>query len=116
MNMSSNHLITENPPTEDKSFRRNEYASENELEIRIKNLDNLVHSVHGALRQVSFSGKPRALDLMNDLRVKIHATYNMLRVAKLLSEPARESMLSRVRDSLKELEETIAAHLDVEMT
>jgi len=116
MFMSSNHLIAGNPPTEHKSFRRNEFASENELEIRIKNLENLVQSVHGALRQVSFSGKLRALDLMNDLRVKIKATHNMLRVAKLLSEPARESMLSRVRDSLKELEETIAAHLDVEMT
>jgi hypothetical protein len=116
MFMSSNHLMTGNPPTEHRSFRRNEFASENELEIRIKNLDNLVQSVYGALRQVSFSGKLRALDLMNDLRVKIKATHNMLRVAKVLSEPARESMLSRVRDSLKELEETIASHLDVEMT
>jgi hypothetical protein len=114
--MSANHLITENPPIEHKAFRRDVYVSENELGIRINNLDRLVHSVHGALRQVSFSGKLRALDLMNDLRVKIQATHNMLRVAKLLSEPARESMLLRVRDSLKELEEAIAAHLDVEMT
>jgi hypothetical protein len=114
--MSSNHVIDGNPPTEQKSFQRNEFASEGELETRIINLDNLVHSVHGALRQVSFSGKLRALDLMNDLGVKIKATHNMLRVAKLLSEPARESLLSRVRDSLKELEEAIAAHLDVEMT
>lgn len=114
--MSSNHAISENPPTEHKSFRRNEYASEEELEIRIKNLDKLVQSVHGALGQVSFSGKPRALNFMNDLHVKIKATHKMLRVAKLFSEPARESMLSRVRDSVKEFEEIIAAHLDVEMT
>ena len=75
-----------------------------------------MHSVHAALRQVSFSGRPRALGLVNGLRMKIKAIDNMLRVAKLLSEPARESMLSRVRDSLKELEETIAAQLNVEMT
>ena len=114
--MSSHHLIAQDSPTETKFLHRNEYASESELDIRIKNLDKLVYSVHSALRQVSFSGKPRALDLMDDLRVKIKATDNKLRVARLLSEPARESLLSAVRDSLNELEETIAAHLDVEMT
>jgi hypothetical protein len=114
--MSSHQLIAGNSPTKYKTPRRNEYASESELETRIKNLMNLVHSVHAALRQVSFSGRPHALDLMNDLRIKIKAIDNMLRVAKLLSEPARESMLSRVRDSLNELEETIAAQLNVEMT
>jgi hypothetical protein len=114
--MSSNHLIAENPQTECKSSPREEFGSESHLENRIQNLDKLVHSVHGALRQVSFLGKPSALNLMNDLRARIKATHNMLRVAKLLSEPARESMFSQVRDSLKELEESIAAHLDVEMT
>jgi hypothetical protein len=113
--MSSNHVIAGKSPTEHDSFRRNEYASENELENRIHNLDNLVNSVQAALHRVSFSGKPCALDLMNDLHLKIKATHTMLRVAKLLSEPARESMLSRVRDSLNELEEIIAAHLNVEM-
>jgi hypothetical protein len=53
---------------------------------------------------------------MNDLRVKIKATHNMLRVAKLLSEPARESMLSKVRDSLNDLEDIVASKLGVEMT
>ena len=114
--MSSHHMIAGTTPTEHNSLHRNEYASESELEIRIKNLDKLVGSVHSALRQVSFSGKPRALDLMNELRVKIKATDNKLRVAKLLSEPARGSMLLTVRDSLNDLEEAIAAHLDVEMT
>ena len=56
------------------------------------------------------------LDLMNDLRVKIKATHNMLRVAKLLSEPARGSMLSKVRDSLDDLEEVVASKFGVEMT
>jgi hypothetical protein len=117
--MGSNHAIAGNPQTElrvqSKSLQRDEYPLENELENRIKNMDKLVESTHVALNQGSFSGKPHALDLMNDLRVKIKATYNMLRVAKLLSEPARESMFSKVRDSLNELEEVIASHLGVRM-
>jgi hypothetical protein len=113
--MGLNHAIAGTTPTGHNFLRGNEYASENELENRIKNLDKLVYSVHEALQQVSFSGKPRALDLMNDLLVKIKATDNMLRVANLLSEPARGSMLSRVRDSLDELEAAIASNMDVEM-
>jgi hypothetical protein len=36
-------------------------------------------------------------------------------VAKLLSEPARESMFSKVHDSLDELEEIVASELSVRM-
>jgi hypothetical protein len=117
--MGLNHVIAGNSRTEltaqDKSLQIDESTLEDELENRMQNLDKLVRSVHAALRQVSFSGKPRALDLMNDLSVKIKATHNMLRVAQLLSEPARESMLSRVRNSVNDLEEVIASNLDVEM-
>jgi hypothetical protein len=108
MLMGSNHAVAGNSQTE--------LTVPDELENRIENLDKLVFSVDAALQQVSFSGKLRALDLMNGLRVKINSTHNMLRVAKLLSEPARESMLLRVRDSLDDLEEVIACNLDVEMT
>jgi hypothetical protein len=116
--MGLNHVIAGNSQTEltaqDKSLQY-ESTLENELENRIKNLDKLVHSVHAALQQVSFSGKLRALDLMSALRVKINATHNMFRVAKLFSEPARESLLLTVRDSVSDLEEVIASNLDVEM-
>ena len=37
--MSSHQLIAGNSPTGYKTLRRNEYASEGELETRIKNLD-----------------------------------------------------------------------------
>lgn len=118
--MDLNHAIAGNSGTEptvpNKSPQTDESALENEMENRIRNLDKLVHSVHDALHQVSFSGKPRALDFMNDLRVKIKATQNLLRVAKLLREPARESMLSKVRDSLDDLELAVASNLDVQMT
>jgi hypothetical protein len=114
----ANHAVW-NPPTglrdQRESMQRVEIALENDLENRINNLDRLMDSVNSALGQESFSGKPHALDLVNDLRVKIAATHNMLRVAKLLSEPARGSMLSRVRDSLTGLEDIVASNFGVEM-
>jgi len=118
--MGSDHAITGNSHTEltaqGKALHIEEPEVENELENRMRNIDQLVHSVHGALLKESFSGKPGALDLMNDLRLKIKTTHNTLRVAKLLSEPARESMLSSVRNSLNDLESVIASRLGTEMT
>jgi len=107
-------------PTElrDRSNRlqRVEDELENGLENRLTNLNKLVESIAAALRQERFSGKPRALDLVNDLRVKIKANENMFRVGKLLSEPARNSVISRVSDSLNELEQLVASNLGVELT
>jgi hypothetical protein len=40
----------------------------------------------------------------------------MFRVAKLLSEPARGSMMSQVREAAGELEDVVATHFGVEMT
>jgi hypothetical protein len=115
----ANHAVW-NPSTElrnqSESRQGLEFALENDLEKRITNLDKLADSVISALDQESFSGKPHALDLVNDLRVKIKATHNMLRVAKLLSEPARDSMLSKVRDSLNDLEDIVASKFGIEMT
>ena len=118
--MAPNHTIAGNLQTElrvqSNSLQRDEYPSENELENRIRNLDKLVDSTHAALEQVSFSGKFRALDLVTDLRMKIKATGNMIQVAKLLSEPARKSMFSKIRDSLHELEDVVASHLGLRMS
>jgi hypothetical protein len=118
--MGSNHAITGNPQreprTQSQSLLRDESTLENDLENRIGNLDKLVDSTYAALGQESFAGKPHALDLVNDLRVKIKANRNMFRVAKLLSEPARKSMLLRVRDCLNDLEEAVASQLGVKMS
>jgi len=107
-------------PTElrDRSNRlqRVEDESENDLDNRLENLEKLVESIAAALGQERFSGKPRALDLVNDLRVKIKANQNMFRVGKLLSEPARNSVISRVSDSLNELEQFVASNLGVQMS
>jgi hypothetical protein len=94
-----------------KSLRSDEYALDDELENRIKNLHKIVDSLLVTPDRMSFSGKPYVLNLVNDLRVKIKACHNLLRVAKLLSEPARESMFSKIRDSLNDLEESISSHL-----
>ena len=90
-------------------------APENELENRIRNLERLANSLQAALGRESFSGKPHTLDLLNDLRLKINASSKMFRVAKLLSEPARESMISKVRDTVNDLEGVVASHFGVEM-
>jgi hypothetical protein len=115
--MGSNHAVAGNPQTElrvqSNSPQRDEYPSENELEDRIKNLDKLVKSTHLVMDEPSFSGNHRTPDLVTDLRVKIKASHNLLRVATLLSEPARKSMFSKIRDSLNDLEESIASHLGV---
>jgi hypothetical protein len=117
MLMGSNHAAAWDPQTEwrvpSRHPQRNEYTLENELENRIKNLDKLVDSLQATSDQMSFAGKPHAHDLVNDFRAKIKASQNLLRVAKLLSEPVRESMFSRVRDSVNDLEESIASHLVV---
>lgn len=108
------------PQTEVRSQNRspqiNVSAPENELENRIRNLERLANSLQAALGRESFSGKPHALELLNDLRLKIKASWNMFRVAKLLSEPAHASMLSTVRDSVSDLEDIVASHFGVEMT
>lgn len=92
--MGSNRVIAGNPWTEltvqNSALRRDERSLENELENRIENLGKLVDRIHATLGQESFSGKPHALDLVNDLRLRIKASHRMFQVARLLSEPARE--------------------------
>jgi hypothetical protein len=102
--------------SQNRSPQLNASAPENELENRIRNLERLASSLEAALDRESFYGKPHALALLNDLRLKIKASWNRFRVAKLLSEPARESMLSKVRDSVNDLEGIVASHFGVEMT
>lgn len=86
---------------------------EKEVENQLRSLDRLVESVGAARDQASFPGKPHAHNLVNNLRVKLKASHDMFRLAKLLSEPVRTSMFSKVHESLNDLEEDIASHWDV---
>jgi hypothetical protein len=120
MFMGLDRAVAGIPETEVRGQNRspqiNVSAPEDELENRIRNLARLATSFEAALGRESFSGKPHVLDLLNDLRLKTKASWNMFRVAKLLSEPARESMLSKVRDSVNDLEDIVASHFGVEVT
>jgi hypothetical protein len=115
--MGSNHAVDGNWQTgsgaQGKFLQRHEYASDNELENRIKSLEELVDSLRATPDRMSFSGNAQAFDLVKDFRAKIKASHDLLRVAKLLRDPARESMFSKIGDSLNDLEESIASHLGV---
>jgi hypothetical protein len=118
--MRLDHAVTGNPQTEvrgqSNSPQRTEVALENELENRMRNLERLAESIEAALGRESFSGKPHALDLATDLHMKIKASWRMFRLARLLSEPARGSMVSKVRESVDDLEDVVASQFGVEMT
>jgi len=117
--MSLNHAVAGESGTEWEDrleSQQTESTPENKLENRLKNLERLADSIQAALSRQSFAGKLQALDLASDLRLKITDSWKMFQVAKLLREPARESMLSRVRYSVDELEEVVASHFGVEMT
>ena len=118
--MELDHEISENQRIDFRArntpSQESDGSLENELENRLKNLDKLAESIHGALGQETFSGQPHALDLANDVRLKIKASWKMFRVAKLLSEPARSSMLLKMNDAVSDLEDAVATHFGVEMT
>jgi len=124
--MSLEHAVSGNAVTEwgvrDRREERGESAqrsvieAEYGLENRLGNLERLAESVHAALGRESFSGRPHALDQASDLRLKIRASRKMFRVAKLLSEPARGSMMAQVLETVDELEDVVAAKFGVEMT
>lgn len=82
-------------------------AVEVEVENHLTGLDKLVDSLGVDRDQSSFSRK----DFVRELRDRVNASRRMLLVAKLLSEPARESMFSKVRDSLSVVEALIASQL-----
>jgi hypothetical protein len=114
--MRFDHAVTGNPQTASRSQQKSEIGLENELGNRMRNLERLAESIAAALGQESFSGKPHALDLASDLRMKIKASWTMFRLARLLSEPARESMLVKVWESVNDLEDVVASNFGVEMT
>ena len=102
------------PELADCLLQRIDRTPENDLENRAKSLREFLQRL--AHDRLPSSGQPHVLDQLSDLKVKVQATYNMLQIAKLLREPARQSMLSTVRESLDGLERVIANCFDVEMT
>jgi len=91
------------------------HAPQTELDIRIANLVKLLESICSVLGQESFTGQPQALDLADDLRLKIKATENMSRVGKSLNEPMRSCVLQNASASVNDIETVIAARFGVVM-
>jgi len=114
--MRLDHAVTANPKCESRSQNTEEQKSEVALEYRLRNLERLAESIEAALGREAFSGQPHAIDLASDLRVQIKASWKMFRLARLLSEPARESMLAKVGESVNDLEDAVASNFGVEMT
>jgi hypothetical protein len=85
---------------------------EQELESRIENLKICVDRLPAGNEEQELGGMQEP-NHVNDLRTRLKAMWNMVRVAKLLREPARGSMLATVQDSLKEMEESVAAEFGV---
>src|ERR1700730_4490453 len=96
--------LAESPP------HTNDRALENELENRAKSLNKLLQELPIPSDRMSLSAHPHAIDLLSELRVKVQATHSMVLVAKLLREPARQSLFSKVQESLDELERDVATH------
>jgi hypothetical protein len=108
MSTQAGWRIQSKPPLTDQS------AAEIEVQDRLRDLDELVGRISAANRdKVSISGETSVPDSLRDLRAIVKANHEEVLVAKLLSEPARESRLLKVRDSLRNLEKMLAYHLGV---
>ncbi len=113
--MGLNRAFSDNQQTEwgfqSKPLRGD--ALEEEVGNQLRNLDKLVENVAAARDQASFPGKPHAHNLVNNLRGKLKASHDLFRVAKLLSEPVRTSMFTKIRESLNDLQDDIASRWGV---
>ena len=82
-------------------------ALEIEVENQLTRLDRRVRDGRVDSEQLSDSGK----ELMHELSQRVKASHHTLLVAKLISEPARESLFLKLRDSLHDVEELMAFQL-----
>lgn len=81
-----------------------------EVENRLASLDKRLDEMQADGNQLSDSDK----GLICDLGQRVKASHHTLLVAKLISEPARESLLLKLRDSINDVEELMASQLDGE--
>ena len=81
-----------------------------EVENRLATVDKRLDDMHADRNQLSDSGN----SLISELDQRVKASHHTLLVAKLISEPARESLFLKLRDSLNDVEELMASQLDGE--
>ena len=80
------------------------HFDENDIEARIERLTQRFDKISAASHIVWLTSGPHIFDPALDLTVKIESIRWMLRIAKPMSEPAREVMFLRIENSLRKLE------------
>lgn len=78
-----------------------------EVEARLQRVCDRHKSLNVASQLVRLETGPHICDPHLDLHVKVEAVRWMLRIAKHMSEPAREVVFLRIENSLRQLESAI---------
>jgi len=90
-----------NAPCEKNSFESEEF------EARIQRVSDRYRDLNATAHLIQLKGGPYICDPHLDLHVKVEAVRWMLRIAKHMSEPAREVVLLRIENSLRQLEAAV---------
>ena len=88
-------------PQEKMSFQAEEFES------RLQNVCDRYENLNAPSHLVCLKSGPHVYDPHLDLHVKVEAVRWMLRIAKYMSEPAREVVFLRIENSLRQLEAAI---------
>jgi hypothetical protein len=80
-----------------------------QLEARIQRICDRYNDLDSASQPVRLKSGPHTYNPELDLCVKVEAVRWMLRIAKHMSEPAREVVLLRAENSLRKLEAIVEA-------
>jgi hypothetical protein len=83
------------------------FLTEEEVEARLRRLCDRYKNLNAASHLVWLEKEPHVYDPNLDLHVKVEAVRWMLRIAKHMSEPAREVIFLRIENSLRQLEAAI---------
>ncbi len=86
---------------------KSQQLQEASIEARIQRLGDEIESLNSDSRLVWLSSGPHVYNRDFDLTVKVEAIRWMLRIAGHMEESAREVMLLRVENSLRQLERTL---------
>jgi hypothetical protein len=78
-----------------------------EVEARIQHVCDRYKNLNSASRTVWLESGPHICNPELDLHVKVEAVRWMLRIAKHMSEPAREVVFLRIENSLRQLESAV---------
>jgi hypothetical protein len=91
--------------------RHEENFEEKEIEARIERLTERFKKTNAASNLVWLKSGPHIYNPTLDLSVKVEAIRWMLRIAKPMSEPAREVMLLRIENSMRKLEAAVESRM-----